>query len=196
MRLFIAIALDECIKTKLSEIQETVKRMSVKGKYTAPDNFHLTLYFIGEVSEARSEEIKSAVKKVADQSSGFELTLEYLGHFQKKERHILWVGVNGYTDPLYKMNFKLRSELEKESLSEGDMDYTPHITLGRQIILPRPFDEFKQHVDVTGTPLRVNSISLMESKREEGELVYKSIYTRSLKQSSDIGREGTDSERP
>lgn len=177
MRLFIAIELNDDIKTELSIIQENVKSDSIKGKYTAIDNFHLTLHFLGEVGEDKSEDIKSVIEKVAEGTAPFEIYLNSLGHFPKKQRHIIWAGVKGNLDPLYKLNQNIRKELKN---LDDNLEYTPHITLGRQIKLNQTFNELSQTIVIPEMPMSVQFISLMESKREEGKLVYKPIFRKYL----------------
>ena len=48
MRLFIAIELEPNIKNALMEIQVNMKKAGVTGNYTAIDNTHITLAFIGD----------------------------------------------------------------------------------------------------------------------------------------------------
>ena len=48
MRLFIAIKLEPNIKNALLEIQGNMKKAGVTGNYTAIDNTHITLTFIGD----------------------------------------------------------------------------------------------------------------------------------------------------
>ena len=53
MRIFIAIEFSNKIKNILHNIQEIVKENSISGKFTDKDNFHLTIRFIGEITEVQ-----------------------------------------------------------------------------------------------------------------------------------------------
>lgn len=180
MRLFIAIELNDRLKNKLAVIQDKVKASSVNGKYTDLDNFHLTLHFIGEVNEIEKEKIEAGIEKVAEEAGPFELVLDSLGHFPKKTKHILWAGVKGDIVELHELNQSIRLLLDSKLSKDEDIKYTPHITLGRKIELSGSFNELKKEIEVSTETIEVTSISLMESKRENGKLVYNSIFSRPL----------------
>ncbi|PRY82840.1 RNA 2',3'-cyclic phosphodiesterase [Alkalibacterium olivapovliticus] len=179
MRVFIAIELSNDLKKRVLDVQEKTKQIVDKGNYTSVDNFHLTLHFIGEVNEEKTEEIKRTLDQVSERTSPFQLRLNSIGHFQKKNKHIIWIGLKGDLTHLHALNQSIRRALAKDSTPD-DLKYTPHITLGRQIVLSDSMDEVVNLVEVPEERLEVDTISLMESRREEGELVYRPIYTRTL----------------
>lgn len=180
MRLFIAVEFDDHVKKELLAVQEKLRPNTTKGKFTPLDNFHLTLYFIGEGDKDSYEEIKTVVKEAAELTAPFELSLNSLGHFPKKEKHIIWMGVKGDLEPLVKLNHYIKQELGIGHPID-DLIYTPHITLGRQIKLGQTFDVLQEKITVPNVPISVSSISLMESRRENGQLVYKPIYNKKLR---------------
>lgn len=51
MRVFFAVTFNQKTKEKLLEYRDVVANQSIKGRFTNPNNFHLTLEFIGEVDE-------------------------------------------------------------------------------------------------------------------------------------------------
>jgi 2'-5' RNA ligase len=50
MFLFIAVNFDDATKNKLGGITRLLAAGATSGNFTATDNFHLTLVFIGETS--------------------------------------------------------------------------------------------------------------------------------------------------
>lgn len=126
MRLFIAIALDEQVKQALSTIQnDLIKRLS-KGNATAFDNFHITLRFIGDVNEEQAEKLKNAVSETGRQILPFTLCLGELGHFPKKNKEVIWVGLRGQLEKLLELKNKLETELETSGFLKEESDYTAY----------------------------------------------------------------------
>ncbi|GEK88228.1 2'-5' RNA ligase [Alkalibacterium putridalgicola] len=178
MRLFIAIELDSQVKRVLTDIQLNLKDSISKGNYTSSDNFHITLRFIGEVNEDEAEKLKKAIDDTVQQIQPFTLYLGGLGHFPRKNKEIIWVGVKGQAEKLFKLKEQLETELEVSGFSKEEQDYIPHITMVRQALLEKGFDEIKADLRVPEEKIAVKSLSLMESKRVEGDLVYTAIHKR------------------
>lgn len=176
MRVFIAVELSKKIKEELKTIQQEVKKAASAGKFTSFENFHLTIHFIGEVNSEDYDKIKSAMDKAAENIPAFQLNLNGLGSFKKKNREIIWIGVKGELDTLQCLNKEVVNRLNSFSSKEPEADYTPHVTLGRQVRLNTSINILNEALLSSGWTLPVKSISLMESKRLNGKLVYESVY--------------------
>lgn len=180
MRVFIAIELSDKVKGELSSIQQSVKKAALSGRFTSTENFHLTVHFIGEVNQKECEDIESAMDKVASQTGPFQLRLNSLGSFKKKNKEIIWVGVNGNLYALHQLNKDILKALSSKELTDSELDYVPHLTLGRQLKLTAPISDLKETIAFTQSVISVESLSLMESKRVNNELVYQPIYRINL----------------
>ncbi|GAB2498593.1 RNA 2',3'-cyclic phosphodiesterase [Alkalibacterium psychrotolerans] len=176
MRVFIAIELSEKVKGELSSIQQSVKKAALSGRFTSIDNFHLTVHFIGEVNQQELDEIKSAMDRTASQTGPFQLSLSELGSFKKKNKEIVWVGVNGNVEALQQLNKDVLKNLSTSTLTDIEINYVPHLTLGRQIVLASSLSDLNETIGSSKTVIPVDSLSLMESKRVNNELVYEPIY--------------------
>ena len=86
MRLFIAIQLNDRIRTSLDEVQRCLIRQGVHGNFTPPDNLHLTLAFIGEYPDP--DDVMQALEAVSFQP--FSLGLEGFGSFGD----LWWAGLS------------------------------------------------------------------------------------------------------
>ena len=77
MRLFIAIRLSDDMRHALIRAQNELYDRGVRGRFTAEENLHLTLAFLGEVPDA--EPVLDALSGVS--FAPFELALEGMGCF-------------------------------------------------------------------------------------------------------------------
>ena len=64
MRCFFAIEIDEETRLFLARIQSALRDSGIRGNYTNPTNFHLTLKFIGEVNPANLPGLELVLKKL------------------------------------------------------------------------------------------------------------------------------------
>ncbi len=122
MRLFIAIDFEE-----LSEYFRQLQEQIPEVKATKPKKFHLTLKFLGEVSDDKVEDAKKKLESV--KFSPFKLKLGETGVFpNEKFIRVLWVGMEDGE----KVN-ELQRDIEAalEGMFEKDSKFHPHVTLAR-----------------------------------------------------------------
>lgn len=176
MRLFTAILFDEEIKDPLYRTVENLHMLSKTGTFTVKDNLHLTVNFIGETK--RLEEVKlamnQAVRKV--RAKQFSLTLRGFGKFKRREGDIYWVGIDR-EETLWRLQKELVKELKEAGFYDiDDMEYTPHLTLGRRVKVRENFQAREFEAGISPMRMEVKRLSLMKSERIEGRLVYTEIY--------------------
>jgi 2'-5' RNA ligase len=175
IRLFIAINFNEEVIDKIFRIQSKLKRYAVKGNFTRKENFHLTLVFIGETDNL------AAVKGVMDRISAdpFTITIAGLGKFKRRGGDIYWLGIDR-TKELTDLYSQISSELYSLGFDIEKREYKPHLTLGREVILQRNFDEKTFSEKLSPISMEVSRISLMKSERINGKLTYTEIYYKQL----------------
>ncbi len=182
-RIFIAIRFNDEFKDKLVEIQDSLKSRGVIGNYCSYGNLHMTLAFIGEMTnEARTESslarrnsskgqnndlpaIRKAVSEV--EFEPFELSLGALGSFPTKAG-VIWCGVKDGASATSLAN-QLRQRLTANGVSFSALAFVPHISLVQHpsVIIT--------DVAVPNATIRVEKIYVMKSERINGELVYSEI---------------------
>jgi 2'-5' RNA ligase len=93
---------------------------------------HLTLKFIGEITEEKAENIRSALNGFDLKYETFELRLFGTGTFPPRSRHprILWVGIEE-NPHLISIQSEIESLLERMSIPREKRRFFPHLTLGR-----------------------------------------------------------------
>jgi len=177
MRLFIAINLTSEIKDYLMAAILELKKEATKENFTRRENLHLTLAFLGELSEEKVAVIKSAMNQIKGEP--FLLSLSGFGRFQRNSGDIHWAGVDK-SKALIMIQKQLIGELEKAGFSPENKEYAPHLTLGREVRLADPSGNIYESLPAAKHEMTVSRISLMKSERIDGKLVYSEIYGREL----------------
>lgn len=163
MRIFIAIRFTEAFKYSILDAQDGLREYGVRGNYTQPENLHLTLAFIGETE--RVAEIKAAVDAVKFEP--FVIRTGKLGCFNGRSR-VVWLGIEG-EDKVKTIAQQLRRNLDKCGIDYAKGKFSPHITLVRQP------SEVPLDVEVESESMTVSEISVMNSERINGRLVYTAL---------------------
>lgn len=161
MRLFVAVALTDEMKSEIMKMMHGLKKQGVRGNYTPLQNLHLTLAFIGEVQDAAA--VKAALSEVKVKK--FRLSLTEPGTFGD----LLWIGLKG-NQALSAAVKSVREALDAAGIPYDRKKYVPHITVVRKMNgnwkkVPAPKGE-----------MTAARISLMKSEEKNGKRVYTEIY--------------------
>ena len=126
MRLFIALDLPWRLRERLALMAGS----GIPGaRWVSPENYHLTLRFIGETQAHRAEDFDLALS--AFRARGFSLTLSGVGTFTKGGRvTALWVGVER-NPQLDHLQNKIETALQRVGVDPERRRFTPHVTLAR-----------------------------------------------------------------
>ncbi|WP_031516541.1 RNA 2',3'-cyclic phosphodiesterase [Desulfofalx alkaliphila] len=177
MRLFIAVNFNEQVKRDIKNIVERVKRYAKQGRFVNEEHMHLTLEFLGEITEERVKDILSAMKLV--NAAPFTLALSDLGYFKRREGNIYWFGITENKD-LMVMQREVHKLLKERGFNLEEREYRPHITIGRKVKLTNTFNSDELKESIGKIQIRVNSIDLVKSERINGKLIYTTIFSKAL----------------
>ena len=181
MRVFIAIEFEQHIKDYLYSIQKQIMNYSSSGNFTRPENFHLTLKFIGEMQPSYVKDITAAMAEAVKTCNPFKLYPDGLGNFPRGNKMIVWMGLKGELDRLNHLFSRLEMALSDIGIAMETRRYSPHITLGRQVSLTVDFPKLAKDIfPDSSSVIEVSRISLMESTRKNGRLTYIPLYVQSL----------------
>ncbi len=176
MRIFYALTFSEETKKALSLYRDGVANISQKGHFTDSDNFHMTLEFIGEVPNGDIDMYLEVLNEL--RLTDMMIEASFIGRFQngkKKDRHIVWMGIEP-NSAVSKTHKQLHRCLAEQDCDVEQRKFTPHITLGRQVILHEPLES----LIIEPLKIKPNGIALMESKRVGDHLVYVPVAERLL----------------
>jgi len=175
MRLFIALNFDEFNKDILGGITRDLAGIFLHGRPLSKDNHHLTLAFIGESTEV------STLEHCIDRAAGpaFEISTSKLDSFRRNGGDILWLSLKP-EEQLTALQTRLKAELTANGFVLDNRPFRPHITLMREAVWPDRFDFSNYAMQIPQICQMMRKISLMESARVSGRLVYREIYTKAL----------------
>ncbi|HEY3768039.1 MAG TPA: RNA 2',3'-cyclic phosphodiesterase [Candidatus Angelobacter sp.] len=129
MRIFIALDIPAEIRTALTEYMERARALAPDARWARVEGLHVTLKFIGEVSDARVQEIKTALASI--QAMPFSVRFDGVGFFPNANAaRVFWAGVDGGKE-LPQLASSIDAALEKIGIAREDKPYHPHLTLVR-----------------------------------------------------------------
>ena len=123
-RLFTGVEIPTTIGQHLSML-----RGGLPGaRWVDPENYHLTLRFIGDVDDALAHEIASMLGRV--RRSPFELYVDGLASFGGRKPRAVVAAVPPIT-PLLEVQAEQERLMQRIGLEPEGRKYTPHVTLAR-----------------------------------------------------------------
>ncbi|HEX3548851.1 MAG TPA: RNA 2',3'-cyclic phosphodiesterase [Candidatus Elarobacter sp.] len=92
-RLFVAVALDEATRAACAAVAEHLRGEGWHARWVQPENYHLTVAFLGGVDADRVDDVAAAVRDVAAGVPSFEVPLDAVGAFPHERRpRVAWTG--------------------------------------------------------------------------------------------------------
>jgi RNA 2',3'-cyclic 3'-phosphodiesterase len=181
MRLFYAIEFTDQVKQELAEISRSFSAAAVKGRWTRPENLHLTLQFLGEQPPASIPELTDILQQAAASVCPFNMCIQGCGTFghARNAQDILWLGVE-VQPQLQSLVARLNKLLRQMKYACDERPFSPHITLGRQVQINPSILNGWHHAPVI-CPVR--SLTLMESLHINERLVYQPVKQATLSRS-------------
>jgi len=125
LRLFAGLAVPEDVAEELAALADNMPG----AHWTEPENMHVTLRFIGEVSEADAEDIHGELSRLSAKPLSYDITgMDTFG--QGRKAHALYAGV-----PLSAELDLLQTRVEAAVVRSGrprePRRFKPHVTLAR-----------------------------------------------------------------
>ncbi len=134
MRLFIGIELDGEVKARAAAIADALRGKlgrRVAARWIAPENLHVTLWFIGEVAEDRAVAITEVVR-APFLVPGFAVEIRGLGAFPPHGApRVFWIGVARGQDSMVALYDELARRLQPLGFEPERRAYSAHLTIAR-----------------------------------------------------------------
>ena len=104
----------------------------VKATWSRAANLHLTLKFLGEISQTLVPDVPTAASRAVAGLAQFSIRLEGTGAFPKQgQPRVLWVGINDSSGRLHALHARLDDELASAGFAKDDRAFHPHLTVAR-----------------------------------------------------------------
>lgn len=167
MRLFIALNLPKKERQRIHRAVRSLRETELPVRWLEPDNFHVTLKFLGEVRRERIPMVHEIMSRVAGATRSFGTDLRGFGAFPTIRRpRIIWLGV-GANPELRCLKQDLEWGLADLGYDPETRAFHPHVTLGRADETGgagafRGLDQILAKLQFHGD-LRVHTLDLMRS---------------------------------
>lgn len=173
MRLFIAAELPNEVIEALAETSAML-RSCIRGRYVAPDSFHVTLAFLGNVEPVRVNDAIDALEEGCKNTEAFDMQLGELGSFGRRSRATLWQGIRD-SGQLPSVAESVREALRQRDLPFDGKPFRAHVTLMRNAdlaggMLPSP-------ASAAG---RIEAITLFKSDLSGSRPIYEALHVAKL----------------
>lgn len=146
-RLFLAVDPSEEARHRLAAAL-TAHPRPLPGRPVPPENWHLTLRFLGDTDEVRYERLLAGLDQ-ADLSKPFRVGFDGIGAFPRPERAtVLWIGIGEGADTLTSLAAQVEAVVEASGWEAEDRPFRPHLTLARI----RPHQDVRAVLDQIEAP--------------------------------------------
>ena len=154
-RLFVALEIGSKAQRRIADEQDQLAA-TMRGalRWTKHDQLHITLVFIGQVSEERAAAIVEAMRDPLPHPP-FRFSLGGLGAFPPRGApRALWIGVPSGAEQVVRVQALVAQRLETLGVERERRPFSPHLTLARWKD-SRPSD--RPHTTTT-TPATIASV--------------------------------------
>jgi len=189
LRSFIAVETPAEIQHAIAQSTASLRNLVPKPliRWVAPQNIHLTLKFLGDVSPTNLEQLAETLKSEAASHEMFSMSIGGLGAFPNQRRaHVIWIGLEAPL-ALAALHHGVDAAAAQLGYPGEDRPFSPHLTIGRVAqtasgsdlqIIRGALESTK--VGILGT-IRVQAIHIFKSTLQPGGSVYTRLYDLSMK---------------
>ncbi|AMM54147.1 RNA 2',3'-cyclic phosphodiesterase [Pyrococcus kukulkanii] len=130
MRAFIAIDVSEEVRDAIVKAQDFIGTKEAKIKFVERENLHITLKFLGEITQEQAEEIKRVLAEIAKRHKKHEVRVKGIGVFPNPNYvRVIWAGVEN-DEGIKAIAQDIERELSKLGFKK-DKEFVAHVTIGR-----------------------------------------------------------------
>ncbi len=157
------------MRQALAQLAKRCRAALGNGSWVAPENYHLTVRFLGEVAEEKLPQLLEVGKKAAQEAKPFVLDLEVLGGFpQAKAARVFWVGPKAESPEFRKLCQRVEEAVQALGFPPEKKEPLPHVTLAR-FKTPKDLRPILPREALAIPEVRVERLTLMRSElRPEG----------------------------
>lgn len=137
MRIFVGVELDERVRAAAADVAERLRqrlqraRTRVDARWIAPENLHVTVWFIGEVNDERGAAIAGALEPRFT-TPAFDLHVSGCGAFPPSgPPRVFWLGLTRGVESMQHIYDEVKDRFGPLGLEAEKRPYSPHLTIAR-----------------------------------------------------------------
>lgn len=166
-RLFVGLALDDATRAQIAARLPLGPRgeSSAPGlRWLPPDNWHLTLQFLGRVEDAAVAGVHTACEQAAAGAAPFAIELRGAGAFASPRRaRVVWIGVGAGHEQVAALAERLYARTERLGFAREQREFRSHLTVAR-LKTPASVAALLATLHVPAVAMRVGEITLYRSQ--------------------------------
>ena len=167
-RLFVAVDLPGEVKSQIEKLQLTLDKLRLPVKWELPQKVHLTLSFLGRLTDENVNQVRRIVANTARIFSPHKLQLVALGTlYQRHEPSLIYLQVTDRSGELTALQAELARRVD-EITPQPQHKFWAHVTIGRVLksdptVVKHSLDKLEE-VDIDPlAEFEVDKICLYES---------------------------------
>lgn len=176
MRVFIALTLPTRTMDNLQRTASQLQPFITGGTLVPKQNYHLTLHFLGEVSESDLIFVQAAMDEVKDMLAP-TLAMHRLTVMRPSNAVCVKLSPNKLLTDLHEA---LGSRLEQRGFTVEHRAFRPHVTLLRKGSFSLPIGEVSKNVKIYNMPFECGKVTLYQSRLTENGAIYTELYSVQL----------------
>ncbi|MGZ6346711.1 MAG: RNA 2',3'-cyclic phosphodiesterase [Anaerolineales bacterium] len=193
LRSFIAIKIPQEIQGAIARSIDPLQKSLPKPlvRWVAPENVHLTLKFLGDISSANLKQLAEGLKVETRNHDIFTIPVGGLGAFPNARRaRVLWIGLEAPAG-LQALMRGVETVAAALGYNEEDRPFSPHLTVGRVSQKASTMDLHRICSALEGTnvgslgSVRVDAVHIFKSDLLPGGSVYTNLFNLPMKSSQD-----------
>src|SRR5208282_1130973 len=134
LRLFVAVPVPDTVREEMVLVQRELQPQMPGDavRWTKPEQFHLTLWFLGDVSSDCLAALRESLHTACSGARALRLEARGIGFFPNaRSPRVVWVGINDDENRLAGLQKKIESAVQSFAAKPGGEHFAGHVTLGR-----------------------------------------------------------------
>jgi 2'-5' RNA ligase len=133
IRAFIAVPASDEVKEIVAKTVGELKAAGASVKWVEPENVHLTLKFLGNITAEDVEKLRVRLREALGSYSSFDVTAGKVGCFPGGRRapRVIWIGLEGAIDRLKEIAVKVDETCAGLGFDPETRPFKAHLTIGR-----------------------------------------------------------------
>ncbi|MGH7992091.1 MAG: RNA 2',3'-cyclic phosphodiesterase [Limisphaerales bacterium] len=129
-----AIPVPAAIRSEMVRVQHELQPLAPRGvvRWAKPEQFHLTLRFLGDVSSDRVAGLQESLRMACSGAPQLHLRAQGVGFFPNaRSPRVIWIGISDGENRLADFQRKIEDAVQPFSAGPAGERFAGHVTLGR-----------------------------------------------------------------